>query len=74
MGVALSIFAITTALFLGQIGNIDWLNITQGKYVFQNEPVVLLDSIRSKMGSRCRRIVIPDGMAYSSVNSYIDVS
>tara|TARA_B100000035_G_scaffold221339_1_gene190064 strand:+ start:1005 stop:2618 length:1614 start_codon:yes stop_codon:yes gene_type:complete len=45
MGVALAIFAITTALFLGQIGNIDWLNITQGTYVFQNEPVVLLDSI-----------------------------
>ncbi|MFL2971125.1 MAG: NuoM family protein [Candidatus Thalassarchaeaceae archaeon] len=45
MGVALAIFAITTALFLGQIGNIDWLNITQGQYVFQNDPVVLLESI-----------------------------
>ena len=45
MGVALSIFAITTALFLGQIGNIDWLNITQGEYVFQNDSVILLESI-----------------------------
>ena len=45
MGVALAIFAITTALFLGQIGNIDWLNITQGKNVFQNDSVVLLESI-----------------------------
>ena len=45
MGVALAIFAITTALFLGQIGNIDWLNITQGEYVFKNNPVTLLEPI-----------------------------
>ena len=46
MGVALAIFAITTALFLGQIGNIDWLNITQGQYVFENKsPVTLLEPI-----------------------------
>lgn len=45
MGLALAIFAITSALFLGQIGNIDWLDIMQGDYVLQNEAVVLLDEI-----------------------------
>ena len=45
MGLALAIFAITTMLFLGQIGAIDWLNILQGEYVFQNTPVVLLEEI-----------------------------
>jgi|TARA_B110000196_G_scaffold319151_1_gene336302 NADH-quinone oxidoreductase subunit M len=45
MGLALAIFAITTMLFLGQIGAIDWLNILQGQYVFQNTPVVLLEEI-----------------------------
>ena len=45
MGIALAIFAITSALFLGQIGNIDWLDITQGQYVFQNESVILVESI-----------------------------
>ena len=45
MAIAVAIFAITTMLFLGQIGNIDWLNIMQGEYVFQNEAVVLLGEI-----------------------------
>ena len=45
MSLALAIFAITSMLFFGQIGDIDWLNITQGSYVFQNEPVILLESI-----------------------------
>jgi len=45
MAIAVAIFAITTMLFLGQIGNIDWLNIMQGEYVFQNEAVVLIGEI-----------------------------
>ena len=37
MGVALAIATITTMLFMGEIGNIDWTNITQGGYVLENE-------------------------------------
>ncbi|MBR41404.1 MAG: hypothetical protein CMA89_05940, partial [Euryarchaeota archaeon] len=33
MGIAMAVAVISTMLFLGQIGNIDWTNITQGGYV-----------------------------------------
>jgi len=45
IGVALAIAAITTLLFLGQWGSIDWTNITQGGYVLQNEAVDLIPAI-----------------------------
>jgi len=45
MGVALAIATITTMLFVGEIGNIDWTNITQGGYVLENEAVSLIPSI-----------------------------
>jgi len=45
MGVALAIATITTMLFMGEIGNIDWTNITQGGYVLENEAVSLIPSI-----------------------------
>ncbi|PDH28197.1 MAG: dehydrogenase [Marine Group II euryarchaeote MED-G34] len=45
MGVALAIATITTMLFLGQVGSIDWTNITQGGYVLQNEAVDLIPAI-----------------------------
>ncbi len=45
MGLAIAILGITTMLFLGQIGSIDWLNIGQGSYVFQSEPVSVLEPI-----------------------------
>ena len=45
IGVALAIAAITTMLFLGQVGSIDWTNITQGGYVLQNEAVDLIPAI-----------------------------
>ena len=45
MGVALAIATITTMLFAGEIGNIDWTNITQGGYVLENEAVSLIPSI-----------------------------
>ena len=45
MGVALAIATIATMLFLGQVGSIDWTNITQGGYVLQNEAVDLIPSI-----------------------------
>ena len=45
MGVALAIATITTMLFVGEIGNIDWTNITQGGYVLENEAAPLIPSI-----------------------------
>ena len=45
MGVALAIATITTMLFVGEIGNIDWTNITQGGYVLENEAASLIPSI-----------------------------
>ena len=45
MGVALAIATITTMLFVGEIGNIDWTNITQGGYVLENEAAPLISSI-----------------------------
>jgi len=45
IGVALAIAAITTMLFLGHWGSIDWTNITQGGYVLQNEAVDLIPAI-----------------------------
>ena len=45
MGVALAIAVLTTMLFVGEIGNIDWTNITQGGYVLENESVSLIPSI-----------------------------
>jgi len=45
MGVALAIATMTTMLFLGQVGSIDWTNITQGGYVLQNEAVDLIPAI-----------------------------
>jgi len=45
MGVALAIATITTMLFMGEIGNIDWTNITQGGYVLENEAASLIPSI-----------------------------
>ena len=45
MGVALAIATITTMLFVGEIGNIDWTNITQGGYVLENEAVSLIPPI-----------------------------
>ncbi len=45
IGVALAIAAITTLLFLGPWGSIDWTNITQGGYVLQNEAVDLIPAI-----------------------------
>ena len=45
MGVTLAIATITTMLFVGEIGNIDWTNITQGGYVLENEAVSLIPSI-----------------------------
>ena len=45
MGVALAIATITTMLFVGEIGNIDWTNITQGGFVLENEAVSLIPSI-----------------------------
>ena len=45
MGIALAVAAITTLLFLGEWGSIDWTDITQGGYVLQNEAVNLIPSI-----------------------------
>ena len=45
MGVALAIATITTMLFVGEIGNIDWTNITHGGYVLENEAISLIPSI-----------------------------
>ena len=45
MGIAMAVAVIATMLFLGQIGNIDRTNITQGGYVLQNEAVELIPSI-----------------------------
>ena len=45
MGVALAIATITTMVFVGEIGNIDWTNITQGGYVLENEAISLIPSI-----------------------------
>ncbi|GIT75157.1 MAG: hypothetical protein Ct9H300mP30_2190 [Methanobacteriota archaeon] len=44
-GIALAVAAITTLLFLGEWGSIDWTDITQGGYVLQNEAVNLIPSI-----------------------------
>ena len=37
MGVALAIFAISTMIFIGTIGSVDWTDILHGEYVLKNE-------------------------------------
>ena len=45
MGIALAVAVITTLLFIGHWGSIDWTNITQGGYVLQNDAIDLIPSI-----------------------------
>ena len=45
MGIAMAVAVITTMLFIGNWGSIDWTNITQGGYVLQNDAIDLIPSI-----------------------------
>ena len=45
MGVALAILAISTMMFIGTIGSVDWTNIMHGEYVLKNEQFSLISSI-----------------------------
>ena len=44
MGVSLGMLAITTMIFFGEIGNVDWSNYNSGYYL-TNDPVALIPSI-----------------------------
>ena len=46
IGLSTAIFALTTLIFLGTIGQIDWLSIGMGSFVLETEdPVWLIESI-----------------------------
>jgi len=45
MGIALAVAVITTMLFIGNWGDIDWTDITHGGYVLQNDAIDLIPSI-----------------------------
>ena len=46
IGLSTAIFALTTLIFLGSIGQIDWLSIGMGSFVLETEdPVWLIESI-----------------------------
>ena len=45
MGIALAVAVITTLLFVGHWGSIDWTDITHGGYVLENDAIDLIPSI-----------------------------
>ena len=57
MGIAMAVAVITTMLFIGNWGSIDWTNITQGGYVLQNDAIDLIPVSYTHLTLPTKRIV-----------------